>query len=74
MAPPSIIASAYLALGDRDEAFRWLDRAIQSRDPELMVLKGEPRWDALRADPRYPDILRRLNLSSDRAGTEQRRE
>lgn len=57
------IAAANMRLGDKDEAFLWLNRAADQRHPGVAALKAEPAMDALRSDPRYADLLRRINLS-----------
>ena len=50
------------ALGDKDEAFAWLDKAYEVRDPQLTYLKVGPKFTPLRSDPRYQDLLRRMGL------------
>ncbi len=57
------IAEVYAALGDRDQAFDWLEKAIETRDEELTVIKVNPRLDPLRSDPRFANLLRRMNLA-----------
>lgn len=59
---PSTIAENYAMLGDKDEAFAWLERAYEDRDEWLLFLKVYPYFDGLRSDPRYHDLLRRLGL------------
>jgi hypothetical protein len=49
-------------IGDKDEAFRYLDKAYEQRWPFLPMLKVDPAFDSLRADPRYGDLVRRLGL------------
>lgn len=54
------IAAVYEALGDRDAAFRWLHRYLREIDglaSWLLWLERDPRWDALRKDPRYSKLL-----------------
>ena len=58
------IAMIYAALGEDDEAFRWLEKAYQMHDSEVFNLKVEPRFDGLRADPRYQDLLKRVGLET----------
>jgi tetratricopeptide (TPR) repeat protein len=55
-------ALVYTGLGEKDEAFRWLRKAIELRVPMVGVLKVDPRFDPLRQDPRFPDLLRRMGL------------
>jgi tetratricopeptide (TPR) repeat protein len=56
------IALVYAALGDKDKAFSWLEKAYQERAGALATLKTEPALDSLRSDPRFDDLLRRIGL------------
>jgi TolB-like protein/Tfp pilus assembly protein PilF len=49
-------------LGEKDRAFALLEQAYQGRSATMSVLKIEPRIDALRDDPRFEDLLRRMNF------------
>ena len=60
---PWHIATIYLGLQKKDEAFQWLERAYQGRDEWLLYLKIDPRLDSLRSDPRFVDLMRRLGLA-----------
>jgi serine/threonine-protein kinase len=55
------VAESYSRLGEADEAFAWLERAYERRDP-LAHLGVDPIWDPLRQDPRFDQLLRRLDL------------
>jgi TolB-like protein/Flp pilus assembly protein TadD/predicted Ser/Thr protein kinase len=55
-------ALVHTGLGEKDEAFRSLERAIELRAPFVTALKVDPRFDSLRQDPRFPNLLRRVNL------------
>jgi len=57
------IALVHTGLGETDEAFRSLEKAIELRAPLVTLLKVDPRFDSLRRDPRYPNLLHRMNLS-----------
>ena len=59
---PASIALVYAALGDKDQAFAWLDKADKERDANMARLKVDPRFDTLRSDPRFVDLLRRVGL------------
>jgi tetratricopeptide (TPR) repeat protein len=59
---PTQIASIYVALGDKDEAFRWLDEAEKSHDLGTVRLKQDTRFIAVRSDPRFDDIVRRVGI------------
>jgi TolB-like protein/Flp pilus assembly protein TadD len=56
------IAEAYTALGDFDQAFAWLEKAYEEHPYELCYLKVDPTNDPLRSDPRFQDLLRRMNF------------
>lgn len=64
---PYFIALVYVALGDWNAAFEWLEQAYQSRDEWLLWLGVEPKLDPLRSDPRFQDLLRRIGLKGDEA-------
>ena len=54
-------AGAYTALGDKDEAFSLLFRMVEQRTWGV-YLKVDPPFDSLHSDPRWPELLRRMNL------------
>jgi TolB-like protein/DNA-binding winged helix-turn-helix (wHTH) protein/Tfp pilus assembly protein PilF len=56
------IAFVYGALGDKDQAFQWLDRAFQERSLMFSLIKTDPRIDPLRSDARYSQLLPRMGL------------
>jgi len=55
-------ALVYGGLGDKDQAFQWLNKALEERNIELAYAKMEPHYDLLRSDPRFQDLLRRMNF------------
>ena len=59
---PSDLALIHMALGDNNEAFPWLEKAYEQRDASLVWSKVAPESDPLRSDPRFQDLLRRMNL------------
>jgi len=59
---PSIIAIPYAGLGDKDKAFEWLEKGVQEHDFWIAQMQVEPRFDTLRKDPRFEDLLRRINF------------
>jgi len=61
---PWNIALWYAAAGENDRAIEWLERAFEARDPGMPYLGVHPSWDNLRGDPRFRDLLRRMNLPS----------
>jgi hypothetical protein len=56
------IAELYADLGDKDQAFRWLNTASQERDPGLVGLKTNFSLDPLRSDPRFVELVRKVGL------------
>lgn len=60
--PSYWLAPVCTALGDKDEAFRWLERAYEERDGWLVYLNIDPRLDALHSDVRFASLLRRIGL------------
>ena len=59
---PFYIAEVYSTLGERDQAFEWLEKAYQLRDDELGWILIDPSLNNIRSDPRYTDLLRRMGL------------
>ena len=55
----------YGALGDRDEAIKWLEEAYQARISTLLFNYQGPELDSLRGDPRFVDLLRRIGLPAE---------
>jgi tetratricopeptide (TPR) repeat protein len=60
MAAP--IAEIYAVLGNKDEAFMWLERAYDTREAQLSQINAEVFWDNLRSDPRFQVFLRRMGF------------
>jgi hypothetical protein len=56
------IASLYADLGDKDQAFRWLDTAYQERDLFLLGLKTDFLLDPLHSDQRFAELVRKVGL------------
>jgi TolB-like protein/DNA-binding winged helix-turn-helix (wHTH) protein/Flp pilus assembly protein TadD len=59
---PYIVALLYDGLGDNGRAMEWLERAYRERSPQMPFVKIEYWSDSLRADPRFQDLLRRMNF------------
>ena len=57
------IALIYNGLDERDKTLDWLERAYKERDPKMVFLKVEPKWNNLRDDPRFQDLVRRIGLA-----------
>ncbi len=60
--PPYHIALIYNGLDERDKTLAWLERGYEQRDPKMVFLKVEPKWNNLRSDPRFQDLLRRVGF------------
>jgi hypothetical protein len=60
--PPFFIALIYAGLGDKDQAFAWLDKAYAERSVWMAWLKVDPKLDSLRADPRFAHLTRRIGF------------
>lgn len=58
------IACAHVALGNKDKAFSWLEKASAHHDYFLTFLKVDPQMDPLRADPRFSRLLQRIGLNN----------
>jgi DNA-binding winged helix-turn-helix (wHTH) protein/TolB-like protein/Tfp pilus assembly protein PilF len=59
---PYTVAGIYAGLSDKDQAFKWLERAFEERDVWLMNLKVDPVFAKLRSDKRFQDLLTRAGL------------
>lgn len=62
--PPSTFAWIHFGLGEIDDAFVWMDRAVEARDNMMTPIKGYPFLDPIRKDPRFTALLRKMNLAS----------
>ncbi|HET9334015.1 MAG TPA: adenylate/guanylate cyclase domain-containing protein [Gemmatimonadota bacterium] len=56
------VALIHVALGDRNRALAWLERAYASHSPGLVYLSADPRLDDLRSDPRFVSLMDRMRL------------
>jgi TolB-like protein/Flp pilus assembly protein TadD len=61
---PSLIALIHVGLGDKNQAFDWLQKAYDDRSAGLLYLKVDPAFDGVRPDPRFLDLIRKVGLSS----------
>ena len=59
----SNIAKVYIALKDNDQAFKWLNKAYENRDANLVYLAVEMIYDRIHNDQRYYELLKRMRLS-----------
>ena len=59
------VAAVYVAFGEKEEAFRWLERAFEEHSGILQWIAFLPEFRPLRPDPRFPQLLRRIGVSRD---------
>ena len=60
------IAAAYLALGNREEALRWLERANEDRSQWMLSARSDPRWRPLRGDARFEALVAKIGGAATR--------
>jgi len=59
---PYDIAMAYARLGDASQSIHWLEKSYQQHDWQMVQLRSVRVWDPIRSDPRFQDLLRRMNF------------
>ena len=62
---PWQIGTLYTRAGKKDKALEWLEKAFEARDGNLIYLSVDPIFDYLRSDPRFQNLLRKMNLPVD---------
>ena len=60
--PPYLVAYVHAGLGEKDDAFLWLRKSFENRDPWLIFLNVDPFWDSLRADERFAELAGDMGL------------
>jgi TolB-like protein/Tfp pilus assembly protein PilF len=60
--PAGAFVNAYLGLGEKEQAFAWLERAYKEQSNILQFLRVHPYFDPIRSDPRFASLLRRVDL------------
>jgi tetratricopeptide (TPR) repeat protein len=60
--PPFYFAAIYIALGDNNQAFTWLQKSYADKYEALIYLQVEPGFDGLRSDPRFSQLLQQMDL------------
>jgi tetratricopeptide (TPR) repeat protein len=60
--PAAALVNAYLGMGDKEQAFVWLEQAFKEKSNILQFVKTHPFFDPIRSDPRFVDLQRRVGL------------
>jgi TolB-like protein/DNA-binding winged helix-turn-helix (wHTH) protein/thioredoxin-like negative regulator of GroEL len=55
-------ARIYIALGDKDSAFVWLQKGYDEHSPHMILIDADSAYDPLRSDPRFQNLVRRIGL------------
>src|SRR5262245_1358565 len=61
--PPRLVAMVHAGLGDNDQAFFWLRKAVDELDAWIIFLKADSTFTTLRSDPRFDALLRDMGLA-----------
>ena len=61
-ASPYRFGEIYARLGEKDQELHWLDRAFEEHKYQMSALHVDPVWDDFRSDPRFTNLLRRIDL------------
>lgn len=59
---PWFIAELFACAGEKEQAVEWLEKAYEDRRQELVYLRDYPAWEGLREEPRFQDLLARMNF------------
>jgi len=57
-----LLPGVYAALGDKDEAFRWMEAAVKEKNSFIPWMRQNPSYAPLRSDPRFEELTRRMKL------------
>ncbi len=71
--PPTQIAMIYAGLGERDTAFAWLERAFEDKAWLIDEMNVDPLFDVFKGDPRFADLIRRMNYPREPEGAKAAR-
>lgn len=58
----TVVACTYVVLGEDDRAFEWLERGYRDRDKNILFVNASPRFERIRSDPRFTDLVKRIGL------------
>jgi hypothetical protein len=65
--PPITLATYYAHAGDKERAIRLLQVAYEQRSPRLTWINAQCTWDSLRSDPRFQEIIRKMQFPKQQA-------
>lgn len=60
--PPVLVAEACARIGDKECAFKWLEKGFQERDDLMINLKVDPPLESWHSDPRFQHLVRRVGI------------
>ncbi len=60
---PLYVADIYIGLGEKEQAFHWLEKEYEARSVGLVSLRVNPIYDSLRSDPRFTELMRRVGFA-----------
>ena len=63
---PYLLAVCYAGMGDRNEAFRWLEKGFEERSSGIVYMRGDPLLGPLHGDPRFNKMLVAMGLKPER--------
>jgi len=61
---PYLMSVLFLSLGEESKAFEWLEKAYEQRAEWMIYLSVDPRFDRLREDSRFTDLLQRIGFQT----------
>jgi hypothetical protein len=61
---PTHVAAIYSGLGDAEQTLAWLEKGYQVRSTWMIYLNSDPRYDWLRANPKFRSLLRRVGFAA----------
>ena len=59
---PTVVAGLFAYASEKGQALQWLEKAYEAHDSWLVFLKDDPRFDSLHSEPRFQDLVRRMNF------------
>jgi len=59
---PILLAQTHAFLDEKDQAFKWLEKAYDERSSQLVYLRANPLFDSIRSDPRFKELLKKMGL------------